>query len=152
MDSKVLGMRGDAGFDDIVKHFTSMGGDVVLIDPNMVAGKDHLLSAARHAERSFSEGTNRSKTLLTEIILYAAWERQISKALSKMKPKDERNEYVAILLDIDDPKLDSIKMVQDDSLIEATDTKAHKLGLVKGPVSYEDQALENVAMVELLKV
>ena len=88
MDFKVIGMRGDTCFDDIVKHFTSMGGDVVLFDPDMIVGRDHLMSAAKHAERSFSEGTNRSKTLLTEIILYAAWERQISKALAKMKPKE----------------------------------------------------------------
>jgi KEOPS complex subunit Cgi121 len=151
MEYTVIGMRGDAVFDDIIKHFTSMGGDVVLMDPDMVVGKDHIISAANHAERSFSEGTNRSKTLLTEIILYAAWERQISKAIEKMKPKEGRNEYVALLLDIKDPKLDAIGMARDDSLYEASDSKAEKLGLVKGPISYEDQAVENVALVELLK-
>ncbi len=152
MDFQVIGMRGDSDFDSIVNHFTSMGGDVILMDPDMVAGKDHVLSAAEHAERSFEEGTNRSKTLLTEIILYTAWERQISKAISKMKPKEGRNEYVALLLDVPDPKLDSIGMTRDDSLIDADDSKAAKLGLVKGRIPYEDQAVENVAMVELLKV
>jgi len=144
-------MRGDVPFDEMVNHFTSMGGDVVLMDPDMVAGKDHILSAATHAERAFAEGTNRSKTVLTEIILYAAWERQISKALAKMKPKEGRNEYVALLIDIDDPRLDDIGMTRDDSLIDATDLKAERLGLKKGAVSYEDQAIENVALVELLK-
>ena len=152
MEFKVIGMRGDASFDTIVEHFTSMGGDVVLMNPDKVVGKDHVISAARHAERSFSEGTNRSKTLLTEIILYAAWERQISKAIDKMKPKKDRNEYVALLIDIDDEKLDEIGMTRDDSLIETTDEKAQRLGLIKGSLSYEDQAVENVAMVELLKV
>lgn len=151
MEFQVIGMRGDAPFDEMVNHFTSMGGDVVLMDPDMVAGKDHILSAATHAERAFSEGTNRSKTVLTEIILYAAWERQISKALAKMKPKEGRNEYVALLIDIDDPRLDAIGMTRDDSLIDATDLKAERLGLKKGMVSYEDQAIENVALVELLK-
>ena len=151
MDFKVIGMRGDTPFDRIIEHFTSMGEDVVLMDPDMVAGKDHILSAAKHAERAFAEGTNRSKTVLTEIILYAAWERQISKALAKMKPKEGRNEYVTLLIDIEDPKLDVIDMIRDDSLIDATDTKAEKLGLKKGPISYEDQAIENVALVELLK-
>jgi len=152
MEYQVIGMRGGSDFDSIVGHFTGLGGEVILFDPDMVAGRDHILSAAMHAERSFSEGTNRSKTLLTEIILYAAWERQISKAVSKMKPKAGRNEYVALLIDIKDPELDSIGMVRDDSLIDATDAKAEKLGLLKGSVSYEDQAVENVAMVELLKV
>jgi len=152
MDFQVIGMRGDASFDEIISHFTGMGGEVVLMDPDMVAGKDHVLSAAMHAERSFAEGTNRSKTILTEIILYSAWERQISKAVARMKPKEGRNEYVALLIDVQDPKLDEIRMERDDSLIEPTDEKAERLGLRKGPVSYEDQAVENVAMVELLKV
>ncbi len=152
MDFKVIGIRGNTSFDEIITHFTSMGGEIVLMDPDMVVGKDHILSAAYHAERSFSEGTNRSKTILTEIILYAAWERQISKALAKMKPKEGRNEYVALLIDIADPKLEEIGMCQDDSLIDATFEKAEKLGLKDCLVSYEDQAIENVAMVELLKV
>ena len=151
MNFQVIGLRGDTGFDDIVAHFTSMGGDVVLMDPDMVAGRDHVLSAAMHAERSFQEGSNRSKTILTEIILYTAWERQISKAIAKMRPKEGRNEYVALLIDIDDPRLDEIGMVRDDSLVDADDRKAQMLGLKKGSVSYEDQAMENVAMVELLK-
>ena len=149
MDLKVIGMEGETPFDEIVSHFTFMGGEVVLMDPDKILGREHVISAAIHAERSFEEGTNRSKSILTEIILYAAWERQISKALAKMKPKG--NEYVALLICIKDPELESIDMVRDDSLIAPTDAKAEKLGLVKGPIPYEDQAIENVAMVELLK-
>ena len=152
MNFQVIGVRGDTGFDDIVSHFTSMGGEVILMDPDMVVGRDHVISAAIHAERSFSEGTNRSKTLLTEIILYTAWERQISKAISKMKPKTGRNEYIALLIDIGDPQLDRIDMTMDDSLLECSDEKAERLGLTKSRISYIDQAIENVALVELLKV
>ncbi len=145
-------MRGDATFERMVGHFTSMGGDCVLLDPDMVVGRDHLLSAAEHAERAFREGTNRSKTVLTEIILYAAWERQIGRAMAKMRPKEGRTDYVALLVDIDDPRLDDIGMVRDDSLIDATEEKAARLGLITGgSLGYEDQAVENVAMVELLK-
>ncbi|MBR3476604.1 MAG: hypothetical protein IKH39_05525 [Candidatus Methanomethylophilaceae archaeon] len=151
MKAEVIGMRGDAPFDDIVKHFTSMGGEVVLMDPDMVCGKDHVLSALIHAERSMEEGTNRSKTLLTEVILYCAWERQIGKALAKMKPKEGRREYVALLLDVDDPKLGELGMERDDSLCQATEAKAKALGLDDRYLSYEDQAVENVASVELLK-
>ncbi len=152
MEFQVIGMRGDTSFDDIVSHFTSKGGEVVLMDPDMVVGKDHIICAANHAKRSFDEGTNRSKTILTEIILYSAWERQISKAIAKMKPKEGRNEYVALLIDIDDPELSKIGMERDDSLMEPTEEKADRLGLIKGPIPYEDQAIENVAMVELLKI
>jgi len=56
------------------------------MDPTKILGNDYVLSATHHSERSFQEGTNRTKTLLTEIIPHEAWELQISKALSKMKP------------------------------------------------------------------
>ena len=151
MHLQVIGMHGNATFEQMVGHFTSMGGDCVLVDPDMVVGRDHLLSAAEHAERAFREGTNRSKTVLTEIILYSAWERQIGKAMTKMKPKEGRNDYVALLIDIDDPRLEEIGMTRDDSLFEATPEKAERLGLIAGSLSFEDQAVENVAMVELLK-
>lgn len=152
MRFQVIGMRGDAAFEDMISHFTSLGGDAVIVDPDMVAGRDHLLSAAMHAERAFDEGTNRSKTLPTEIIIYSAWERQIGRAMEKMRPKPGRDEYVALLIDIDDPRLGDIGMERDDSLADATPWKAERLGLKSCFLSPEDQAVENVAMVELQKV
>ena len=146
-----IGIRGPTEFGAIVKHFTGMGGDVVLLDPDAVLGKDHVIAAAVHAERAFSEGTNRSKTLPTEIILYAAWERQIGKAMDKMRPKPGSDSYVALLMGIDDPRLDEIGMERDDSLMDATPEKAERLGVSGGMLSPEDQAIENVAMVELQK-
>lgn len=151
MRFQAIGIRGGASFDDMVEHFTSMGGDVVLMDPDMVAGRGHVMSAAMHAERAFAEGTNRSKTLLTEIILYTAWERQIGRAIAKMKPKEGRDEYVALLVDIEDPRLGEIGMERDDSILDPSPWKAEKLGLRSCFLSPEDQAIENVAMVELLK-
>lgn len=152
-DVKVIGLRGEASFDDMVQHFTSMGGEVVIMDPMYVCGKDHIISAVRHAERSFANGTNRSKTLLTEIILYAAGERQISKAMSRMRPKEGSKEYVLALLDIpDDLKLADIGMERDDSIADANEEKAKAMGLdTSFGIDYEDLALEMVALLELAK-
>ena len=152
-DVKVIGLRGEASFDDMVQHFTSLGGEVVIMDPMYVCGKDHIISAVRHAERSFANGTNRSKTLLTEIILYAAGERQISKAMSRMRPKEGCKEYVLALLDIpDDLKLDLIGMERDDSIVDANEEKAKAMGLdTSFGIDYEDLALEMVALLELAK-
>ena len=152
-DVKVIGVRGDASFDDMVRHFTSLGGDVVIMDPMYVCGKDHIISAVRHAERSFGNGTNRSKTLLTEILLYAAGERQISKALDRMRPKDGCREYALALLDVpDDLGLEGIGMERDDSIIEANENKAKAMGLdTSFGIDYEDLALEMVALLELAK-
>lgn len=106
-----------------------------------------------HADRSFAEGTNRAKNILTEIVLYAACERQIGRALSKMKPAEGATEMVAAVLDIEcDLALSEIGAERDDSLCDASEEKARKLGaeLFDG-VSPEDSVLEQVAMVDLLK-
>ena len=152
-DVRVIGLRGDASFDDMVKHFTSLGGEVVIMDPMYVCGKDHIISAVRHAERSFEHGTNRSKTILTEILLYAAGERQISKALEKMKPKAGCREYALALLDVpDDMKLNDIGMERDDSILDANVNKADALGLDHSfDIPIEDLALEMVALLDLAK-
>jgi len=152
MNVQVIGIRGDAGFDEIIRHFTGLGGDAVLLDPGVVCGRDHLLSAAAHAERAFRNGTNRSKTLLTETILYAAGDRQIGRAMEKMRPKDGKNGMVAVLFGIDDPELGRIGMTRCDEIMNASPAKAEALGIdVFEGISYEDAALEHVAMADLLK-
>ncbi|MCL1811560.1 MAG: hypothetical protein FWG41_05025 [Methanomassiliicoccaceae archaeon] len=152
MNVQVIGIKGSLGFDEIIRHFTEMGGDVVLLDPSVVCGRDHIITAVMHAERAFENGTNRSKTLLTETILYAAGDRQIGRALEKMRPKEDSGEMVAVLFGIDDPKLDLIGMERCDGIIEASPEKAGNLGAdMFDGISCEDAALEHVAMTDLLK-
>lgn len=150
MGVDIIGMQGDAEFEVIVSHFVGMGGDAVLLDPDMVCGKDHILSAVMHAERAFENDTNRSKTLLTEIILYAAGERQIGKAMKKMRPK--KGSMVAVLFNIDDPQLEKIGMERCDELFSPSPEKARNLGaeLFDG-ISCEDAVLEFVADLDLMK-
>ncbi|MDR2846055.1 MAG: hypothetical protein LBV63_02115 [Candidatus Methanoplasma sp.] len=151
-DVKVIGIRGGASFDEIVSHFTGLGGEVVLLDPEMVCGKDHIISAVAHAERSFLNGTNRSKTILTEIILYAAGDRQIGRATEKMRPKPDADGMVAVLLDVDDLRLEDIGLERCDSIMDASENKAINLDIDEVPgVPYEDLILERVAMVDLMK-
>lgn len=152
MRFQIMGIRGDAPFDEILTHFQSMGGDAILMNPEMVCGRDHLVSAAIHGERAFEEGTNRSNSLLTEIIIYAAWERQIGKAIAKMKPAEGSSEFAAVLVDIDDPHLESIGMARDDSILDPTEEKAERLGLSDPFVPAEEQAIEMVALLELQKM
>jgi len=149
---EIIGMSGDTSFEDIVKHFIGLGGDVILLDPNMVCGKDHLTSAVMHAERAFGNGTNRSKNILTETILYAAGERQISKAIEKMKPKKGCKEMAAIIFEVKSFELDAIGMKRHDELLNSTEEKARNLGVetYKG-VFVEDAVLEHVALLDLMK-
>ncbi|MCK9323681.1 MAG: KEOPS complex subunit Cgi121 [Candidatus Methanomethylophilaceae archaeon] len=151
---QVIGICGNASFEDIIKHFTGLGGDVVLMDPMMVGGKDHILSAVMHADRAFEQGTNRSKTILTETLLYAACERQIGKALKKMHPKEGCREMVAAIFNIEgDPQLERIGMKRCDDIIALTPNKIKLLGLddYGTNVPYEDIILEKVSMVDLMK-
>ncbi|MDY0293673.1 MAG: KEOPS complex subunit Cgi121 [Candidatus Methanomethylophilaceae archaeon] len=150
--ARVIGIRGGCPFDGIIDHFSSLGAETVLMEPMMVCGRDQVLSALMHAERAFAEGTNRSKTLLTEIILYASGERQISKAVAMMRPSGEG--MVALILGgPDDLELERIGMCRDDTLADASPEKAEAMGLdAQGmSVSLEDLALERVALLDMTK-
>ena len=149
----VIGVTGDCPFDKAVEHFTSMGGEVILLNPLYVYGERHILSAVMHAERAFANGTHRSKTLLTETIMYIAGERQASKALKKVRPESDSGPRVAVLFDIGDPKLDEIDLVRDDSIVAGTPEKAAAMGLdaFGHDVDFEELALESVAMLDIEK-
>jgi len=148
----VLGIRCGSSFDKIIKHFQDLGGDVILMDPGYVCGRDHILSAVMHAERAFEHGTNRSKALLTETILYAAGERQISKALAKMRPKEGREDMIAAVFDVSDLRLDGIGAVIDDRLLECTKEKLKGLGVAASDtIPLDDLVLEMVATVDIQK-
>ncbi len=56
-------------------------------DARVIYGEDHVISAVNHAKRAFRQGTNATNTLALEILLYAAGERQIQKAIKKMGVK-----------------------------------------------------------------
>lgn len=151
---KAVGIRGSADFDTVVRHFVGLGGDVVLMDPDMICGRDHVLSAVMHAERAFANGTNRSKSLLTEIILYAACDRQIGKAMERMRPKDGQDGMVAAVLGIDgDLRLGDIGMERCDRIMDPTPEKALALGLdTRYPdIPCGDMILERIAAVDLMK-
>ena len=150
----VIGVRGDCPFEKAVEHFTSLSGEVILLNPLYVYGKDHVLSAVEHAERAFRNGTQRSKTFLTETIMYVAGERQAGRALKKMRPVSDSEPRVAVLFDIGDPKLDMIGLERDDSIVDGSPEKAEAMGLNAHGlnVSYNQLALELVAMLDVEKV
>jgi len=151
MRFSVMGMVGDVPFEEAVVRIVSQGFEVVLMDPGYVAGAGHLVSAVEHAERAMANGTARSKTIQTEVILYAAWERQIGRANDRMRPKDAAHGYAAVIIGEGDFDPASIGMSRDDSILDPTPEKAVSMGLCDPFLSPEDQAIENVAMVDLLK-
>ncbi|MCL2786219.1 MAG: hypothetical protein FWD81_03225 [Methanomassiliicoccaceae archaeon] len=147
----VKGIRCGLPFDEIVAHFQVSGGDVILLNPNFVCGRDHIVSTVMHAERAFEHGTNRSRSLITETILYAAGERQISKALAKMRPADGSGEMVAVVFGQDDLRLTEIDAAEDDGLLKCTPDKIRNLGLDASGVCPEDLVLEMIALMDIQK-
>lgn len=150
---RIIGLEGDMDFIELADLFRSKGIEAAVMDPMHVFGSIHIESAMIHAKRSFDNGTNRSKTMLTEFLLYMAGERQISKAMSAMKPKDGQNAFVvAFFDDVDDSVLKDIPMTRCDSLIEGTEEKAELLGLKNEMnIPCDLFVLEMVAMVDVLK-
>ncbi|MGN1045415.1 MAG: KEOPS complex subunit Cgi121 [Candidatus Methanomethylophilaceae archaeon] len=156
MDRKVtvIGAKGTCGLDRIVEHFTSKGGDVIVMDPLYVYCPEQVISAAEHAERAFREGRNRSRTFLTETMMYVSGERQVSKALEKMRPPEGSDGFVLSLFDIDDPDLEALGLTECPSLLEGTPEKAEAMGLDASgmDIDLRDLALETVAMLDIEKV
>jgi KEOPS complex subunit Cgi121 len=54
---------------------------IQLLRADHIAGKEHLLFAARDAFRAFNQHRERAHTLAVELLLYASCQRQISKAI-----------------------------------------------------------------------
>jgi tRNA threonylcarbamoyladenosine modification (KEOPS) complex Cgi121 subunit len=80
---------------DVAAHFNVT---LQLADASYVAGPSHLLIAAMHALRAFQRGTKRADVLGTEILRFAAAQRQITRALSLMGIKDETRSLGGVLL------------------------------------------------------
>ncbi|MCL2608237.1 MAG: hypothetical protein FWD92_06810 [Methanomassiliicoccaceae archaeon] len=80
-----------------------------------------------------------------------AGERQISKALAKMKPKEGCDAMVAAAFGIKDLRLSDIDAVEDSNIIECTPEKAERLGVDPLNIRPEDRALEMVAMTDIRK-
>lgn len=80
---------------DVATHFKVT---LQLADASYVAGGSHLLIAAMHALRAFHRGTKRADVLGTEILRFAAAQRQITRALSLMGIKDETRSLGGVLL------------------------------------------------------
>jgi KEOPS complex subunit Cgi121 len=136
--------------------------EIALFNGELVFGRDHLVSAHEHAVRAFHEKSNTCKTLSTEMILYAAGERQISKAIEKIGIRDGQ-EHVAIAI-LGDPTDDQVSellsdlgMTRDDEVLLANDENLEKFGITKkelGTVPKEKRSrlvLEKVALLDLIK-
>jgi KEOPS complex subunit Cgi121 len=140
------------------------------LNAELVYGKEHLLSATEHALRSFTQGTNATNSLALEILLYAAGERQITKAIKKMGVRAGRQKIAFVLLDPSKQRktrkaynhtleklLCMFHLKLDDTVLEGTIDTLKRFGITDQErhtipqEKYGDLILERVAMVDVLK-
>ena len=140
------------------------------LDAAVVYGKDHLISATQHAQRAFEQHTNSTNTLALEILLYAAGERQIQKAIKKMGVKKGKQTIAFVIVGktkrstkgkpfdtIRDSLLQMLALTGDDTVLEGTNDTLKRFGITdqeKRSVPedhYGDLILEKIALVDVIK-
>jgi KEOPS complex subunit Cgi121 len=157
----VLGVRGRVDDTEaLLRSLRQVGnGEGLVLDADVVCGKDHLMSAVFHATRAFERGVNVSSTVPVETLLYASGERQISKAMKKIGVKCGLERMALILFDVENPNavLSSLNFERDDDVLEASPEKALRFGISHDelkavpPDMIEDLVLERVAFVGMQK-
>lgn len=130
----------------------SRGKEIQILDATMIFGREHLEAAAEKTVRAFSEGRNISKTMATELLLYAGAERQISTAIRKMGIKEGLEEIAVVIFgdeDIDQI-IDELGWVRDDSVLEPDLGNLEKFGIDSTDHdNVIDIVLEKMALSEL---
>ena len=149
--------RGSADPMDIISAFRKEGFGVQPVRADMVFGDDHIKTAYMHAARAFARGTNSSGDLMTELLMYAACETQIAKAIEKMKVTSQNGIVLCISPMIEATRLQDmlagLGLERDDSLMDADESKlvnAARLG-IRADAQVTDSVIERIAMIDLLK-
>jgi KEOPS complex subunit Cgi121 len=140
------------------------------LDATVVYGKDHLMSATDHAVRAFERKTNSTNSLALEILLYAAGERQIQKAIKKIGVKKGRQQIAFVITDrVNKQKKSSFDesvihrllarfhLTKDDTILEGDRLTLKRFGITDRELStlpeskYGELILEKVALVDVIK-
>jgi KEOPS complex subunit Cgi121 len=172
---KVIGARGsipdvEIFLKQLMEFATKEHLVIQVLNAEMVYGKEHIVSAATHALRSWEQRTNATNSLALETMLYAAGERQIQKAIKKMGIKKGRQAIAFVLIDkekqkrnrkaydrIIDKLLDTFHLKCDDIVLEGNIGTLKHFGITAEELRtvpktrYGDLILERVAMVDVIK-
>ncbi len=164
MDCTVVGARGvvdnvEAFIQGLRAKAAKTGLQVQVFDADMVFGEDHLRSALKHAERAFQRGKNVASDLMVEVLVYAAGERQISRALEKMGLKEAADRLVLLALGKGDVEtlLAEMRLVRDDTLVDGDPKHLAAYGITEAelgtvpPERVLDLVLERVALVDVYR-
>jgi KEOPS complex subunit Cgi121 len=139
-------------------------------DATAVYGKDHLISATTHAQRAFEQGRNATNSLALEILLYAAGERQIQKAIKKIGVRIGKQEIAFVLTNeltrkkntpvdaaVIKKLLGMFHFISAEKVLEGNRNTLKRFGITTQELAtisesnYGDLILEKVALVDIIK-
>jgi len=135
------------------------GADVLLADARAVFGRDHLISAALHAERARSLARMTARSVALEALLYLSGRRQVADAIRSAGLRGKTKGVAIVIFDGTDGDafLRSMGWTRDDTTLDARGKSLRLLGIGSReettipPGSRPDLALEKVALVDVLK-
>jgi len=142
------------------------GTRIVCFNTDMMAGRQHAISAIHFARRSWEEGSAIANTFEMEALLYAAGSRQCNVALKFGIHEGDYNLYIWCDPDGDDrawAALSTLLEYTDPGIYEAIDEKkrAHLIDLfgittlelesLDAGISIMDLILERVALLQVLR-
>ena len=165
---KIIGAKGK--IEDIekflnkIKEFSKKENITIqAFNADLIYGKNHLISAIKHAERAFSTKTNTTNTLEMEIFLYASGERQIKLAIPKMGIKKGKCNLAIILIGNKFSEktinnlLTQLSLKKDDLVLDGDVNTLKRFGITINEIctveknKFGDLILEKIALVDIIK-
>ncbi len=149
--------RGTADPVEIITEFRNEGLAVQPVRSDMVFGAEHMMAAYMHATRAFARGKNSSDDIMTEFLMYAACETQITRAIERMKVTSQSGMVLLIAPAMKreplERMLSRLGLKRDDSLLDVTEGKLDNAAMlgVNGDVSVTDAVIERIAMLDIMK-
>jgi tRNA threonylcarbamoyladenosine modification (KEOPS) complex Cgi121 subunit len=138
--AEITGLRGISfeRADAYLKANRKVEGQKVWIqffNADLIATKEHLYFAVLNALTAFKSGTNLSKSLAMETMLYASSQRQIQKAIQVIGVKPETTELAVVIIgETPESVKAALKEVSaflhskpDDSVLDLTSKKTAKI-------------------------
>jgi len=172
---QIIGARGTIrNVETFVQHISDFSDQEHLViqvfDARMIFGENHLISATLHARRAFEQGTQATNSLALEILLYAAGERQIQKAIKKIGVTQGKQSMVFLLTDplhlkprktVDKAVIQRLfrtfRLSRDDAVINGDRMTLKRFGITEVELStvsqekYGELILEKIALVDVVK-
>jgi len=164
---EVVGAKGNIqNIDGLLKQIQSFSQKnnvcIQVFNADIIFGKNHIISAVEHAQRSMKNKTNTTNSLGMEILLYASGERQLKLAIPKMGVKKGESKIVLTIVGkitdrLVDEMLELFLLKRDDNVIGGNEETLKQFGISQTALEtvskdkYGDLILEKVAMVDIIK-